>query len=78
MGEVLVQIRESESGRRYSSTYSSWLRENGVDADPWQWVSHANGVLSLVPRVMQPNPDRVPDTVRFVGPNCPRGRCSGI
>ncbi|MET4047538.1 MGT family glycosyltransferase [Rhodococcus sp. UYP5] len=68
MGEVLVQIRESESGRRYYSAYSSWLRENGVDADPWQWISHPDDVLSLVPRVMQPNADRVPETVRFVGP----------
>ncbi|WP_186627350.1 hypothetical protein [Rhodococcus sp. BP22] len=63
-----MQIRESESGSRYYSTYSSWLQENGVDADPWQWISHPDDVLSLVPRVMQPNADRVPETVRFVGP----------
>ncbi|QCB49369.1 hypothetical protein E5720_10915 [Rhodococcus sp. PAMC28707] len=60
-----MQIRESESGRRYYNTYSSWLQENGVDADPWQWISHPDDVLSLVPRVMQSNADRAPETVRL-------------
>ncbi len=68
MGEMLVSIRESDSGRDYRSAYAEWLHGNGIDADPWNWISHPSEVLSLIPRAMQPNADRVPDSVQFVGP----------
>ncbi len=68
MGEVLASIRNSPSGSRYRDVYAKWLRDNGIDADPWDWISHPSEVLSLIPRVMQPNADRVPTSVQFVGP----------
>lgn len=68
MGEVLASIRESPSGRDYRDEYAKWLQRNDIDADPWDWISHPAEVLSLIPRVMQPNADRVPSSVQFVGP----------
>lgn len=68
MGEMLVSIRESDSGHAYRSAYAEWLHGNGIDADPWEWISHPGEVLSLIPRAMQPNADRVPASVQFVGP----------
>lgn len=68
LAEVLGPLRASESGRKYHAAYSAWLRDNGIRADAWDWISHPEHVLSLIPRAMQPNADRVPDRVRFVGP----------
>jgi MGT family glycosyltransferase len=68
MAGTLDALRTSESGRRYHAAYNAWLRENGIERDAWDWVAHPEHVLSLIPRVMQPNADRVPPNVRFVGP----------
>jgi len=68
LAEVIVPLRESEAGRNYHAAYSEWLRENDIDADPWQWITYPESVISLIPRVLQPNADAVPRTVAFVGP----------
>lgn len=69
LAEVLGPLRSSETGQAYHAAYTTWLRENDIDVDAWDWISHPEHVLSLVPRAMQPNADRVPpDRVQFVGP----------
>ncbi|MGW0435786.1 macrolide family glycosyltransferase [Micromonospora sp. NPDC003197] len=68
MAEVLTAIYESPSGRDYYATLGQWLVENGIHADPRWHLAHPEHVLSLIPRVMQPHAERVPDSVRFVGP----------
>ncbi|MDZ7930830.1 MAG: macrolide family glycosyltransferase [Rhodococcus sp. (in: high G+C Gram-positive bacteria)] len=68
LGDGMTSIRESPTGVVYRETYASWLRDNDIDADPWEWITYPAHCLSLIPRVMQPNADRVADTVRFVGP----------
>lgn len=68
LGEMLDALRGSPSGKDYHATYTAWLRENGIEADAWDWISHPEHVLALLPRAMQPNVDRVPVSVRFVGP----------
>ncbi|MEQ0562398.1 macrolide family glycosyltransferase [Amycolatopsis sp. NEAU-NG30] len=68
MAEVLTPIRTSPSGVDYAETYAAWLRTEGISADPWEWISHPPRVLSLIPRAMQPNAERVGPHVRFVGP----------
>ncbi|ANN19972.1 UDP glycosyltransferase [Amycolatopsis orientalis] len=68
LAEMLTSIRTSPSGMDYHVTYTAWLKENGIEADAWEWISHPPQVLALLPRAMQPNVDRVPPSVRFVGP----------
>ncbi|MFC4530107.1 macrolide family glycosyltransferase [Sphaerisporangium dianthi] len=68
MAEALRPIRDSESGKSYHAAYNAWLRENGIERDAWEWIAHPEHVLSLIPRAMQPEADRVPARVRFVGP----------
>ena len=68
LGDGVTAIRESETGVAYRDTYANWLRENDIDADPWDWITYPEHCLSLIPRVMQPHADRVPESVRFVGP----------
>lgn len=59
-------LRASDSGKAYFERFASWLRENGMDRDVEQHTP--DHILALVPRALQPNADRVPDSVRFVGP----------
>ncbi|OZC90507.1 UDP glycosyltransferase [Rhodococcus sp. 06-412-2C] len=68
LGDGMTSIRESPTGVAYRDTYATWLRENDIDADPWEWITYPAHCLSLIPRVMQPHVDRVADTVQFVGP----------
>lgn len=68
LGDGMTSIRESPTGVAYRETYAAWLRENDIDADPWEWITYPQHCLSLIPKVMQPHADRVPDSVQFVGP----------
>ncbi|MGA3488988.1 macrolide family glycosyltransferase [Micromonosporaceae bacterium DT55] len=68
MAEMIEAVRNSETGRSYHAAFRGWLAGNGIDADPWQWQTHPEQVLSLIPRALQPYADRVPASVRFVGP----------
>ncbi|MEV7097348.1 macrolide family glycosyltransferase [Amycolatopsis sp. NPDC051045] len=68
MAEVMGPIRTSPSGVGYAATLTRWLASHGVSADPWEWLGHPKRVLSLIPRAMQPQADRVGPHVRFVGP----------
>ncbi|OZC79780.1 UDP glycosyltransferase [Rhodococcus sp. 06-462-5] len=68
LGDGMTSIRESTTGVAYRDAYASWLRDNDIDADPWEWITYPAHCLSLIPRVMQPHADRVADTVQFVGP----------
>ena len=68
MAEVMAPIKASPSGVDYAATLSRWLSSHGVSADPWEWLGHPPRVLSLIPRAMQPNADRVGSHVEFVGP----------
>jgi MGT family glycosyltransferase len=68
MAEVMAPIRTSPSGVDYAATLTRWLADNGITADPWEWLGHPKRVLSLIPRAMQPQADRVGPHVRFVGP----------
>ncbi|AIG79116.1 Oleandomycin glycosyltransferase [Amycolatopsis japonica] len=68
MGEIVTAIRTSPSGKDYFATFTRWLNENGIEADAWDWISHPEQVLALLPKAMQPNVERVPSSVRFVGP----------
>ncbi|WP_410615810.1 macrolide family glycosyltransferase [Amycolatopsis sp. lyj-109] len=68
MAEVMAPIKASPSGVDYAATMSGWLASHGVSADPWEWLGHPAQVLSLIPRAMQPQAERVGPHVRFVGP----------
>jgi MGT family glycosyltransferase len=68
MAEILETVRASESGQSYERAFTAWLRENGIERDVREWQTFPEHVLSLIPRAMQPNADRVPSSVRFVGP----------
>lgn len=61
-------MTSSESGRAYTRALNAWLAENGIQLESGAVQVPAGPTLALIPRVMQPNADRVPASVRFVGP----------
>lgn len=68
MAEHIATVRGSEAGRRYHSRFAAWLAANGVDRPPDDVLGRPDRGLVLIPRVMQPNADRVGPAFRFVGP----------
>ncbi len=77
LADILKPIRTSPSGVDYHRAFTEWLAENGVTEDAWTWLARPVPILSLIPRAMQPNADRVPeDRVQFVGPCLDPARAS--
>lgn len=77
LADVLKPIRTSPSGVDYHRAFTEWLAEHGVAEDAWTWLARPMPILSLIPRAMQPNADRVPqDRVQFVGPCLDPGRAA--
>ncbi|SDC43991.1 glycosyltransferase, MGT family [Streptomyces prasinopilosus] len=58
----------TERGRAYHARFRAWLEENGITEHPDPFVSRPARSLVLIPRVLQPNADRVDESVHtFVG-----------
>jgi MGT family glycosyltransferase len=67
MAEMLDPIFNSEGGEAYLQAFDSWLAGTSLTFDEVTGVPRR--CLVLIPRVMQPNADRVdPGRYRFVGP----------
>ncbi|MGW3682986.1 macrolide-inactivating glycosyltransferase [Streptomyces prasinus] len=58
----------TERGRAYYARFHAWLEENGITMHPDPFVGRPARSLVLIPRVLQPNADRVDESVHtFVG-----------
>jgi MGT family glycosyltransferase len=60
--------KKTERGRAYYAKFEAWLKENGIDLHPDRFAGRPDRSLVLIPKVFQPNADRVDETVyTFVG-----------
>ncbi len=58
----------TERGRAYYARFHAWLEENGITRHPDPFVGRPDRSLVLIPKVLQPNADRVDERVHsFVG-----------
>ncbi|MEJ8638102.1 macrolide-inactivating glycosyltransferase [Streptomyces sp. MS2.AVA.5] len=66
---MFAELKASERGRAYYARFGGWLAENGLaDRDPDAFVGRPARSLVLIPRALQPNADRVDESVHtFVG-----------
>jgi MGT family glycosyltransferase len=63
-----AEPRQTERGRAYYERFESWLKENGITQHPDPFAGRPTRSLVLIPRVLQPNADRVDERVHtFVG-----------
>ena len=61
--------RSTRRGKAYYARFQAWLEENGVDLHPDPFAGRPERSIVLIPRALQPNADRVDESVyRFVGP----------
>ena len=68
LAEQIAALRASRGGRRYYARFGAWLAEHGVDLDPDDVLARPARGIALIPRVLQPNAERVGPAFRFVGP----------
>ncbi|KOV68316.1 glycosyl transferase [Streptomyces sp. AS58] len=60
--------KKSERGRAYYARFQNWLGENGITEHPDPFVGRPGRSIVLIPKALQPNADRVDESVHsFVG-----------
>jgi MGT family glycosyltransferase len=60
--------RKTERGQAYYARFHAWLEENGITEHPDPFIGRPARSVVLIPRAMQPNVDRVDESVHsFVG-----------
>src|SRR4051812_13316936 len=63
-----AEPKRTERGRAYYARFHNWLEGNGVTTDPDTFVGRPDRSLVLIPKALQPNADRVDESVyTFVG-----------
>ncbi|MGW2717375.1 macrolide-inactivating glycosyltransferase [Streptomyces sp. NPDC001492] len=63
-----AEPRRTERGRAYYARFRAWLEENGITRHPDDFVGRPDRSLVLIPKALQPNADRVDESVyTFVG-----------
>ncbi|MCX4904571.1 macrolide-inactivating glycosyltransferase [Streptomyces sp. NBC_00878] len=63
-----AEPKKTERGRAYYARFQAWLDENGVAQDPDSFGGRPARSLVLIPKALQPNADRVDESVyTFVG-----------
>ncbi|GHC55686.1 macrolide-inactivating glycosyltransferase [Streptomyces flavofungini] len=69
VGEPLyAPLRETERGQAYFARFHAWLETNGITQHHDPFVGRPPRSLVLIPKVFQPNADRVDESVHtFVG-----------
>ncbi|MEW2135321.1 macrolide-inactivating glycosyltransferase [Streptomyces sp. NPDC005409] len=65
---MFAELKASGRGQAYYARFGAWLRENGLSDDVDRFQGRPRRSLVLIPRVLQPNADRVDTSVHtFVG-----------
>ncbi|MET9762349.1 macrolide-inactivating glycosyltransferase [Streptomyces sp. NPDC006372] len=63
-----AEPKETERGRAYFARFQAWLGENGITVHPDEFGGRPDRSIVLIPRALQPNADRVDESVySFVG-----------
>jgi MGT family glycosyltransferase len=70
IAEHTRQLKASPTGQRYYATLRRWLDDHGMVVDPDDFLGKPDSCVVLIPKVLQPNADRVSSRYVFAGP-CP-------
>lgn len=63
-----AEPKKTERGKAYYAHFQAWLAENGITQHPDLFAGRPDRSLVLIPKVLQPNADRVDESVySFVG-----------
>ncbi len=65
---MYAELKTSPRGKAYYARFEKWLAEHGIDTPPDRFVARPRRALVLIPRALQPQADRVDESVyTFVG-----------
>ncbi|MFE5656082.1 macrolide-inactivating glycosyltransferase [Streptomyces sp. NPDC056517] len=65
---MFAELKASPRGKAYYARFAAWLAEHGLDTDPDRFVARPRRALVLIPKALQPQADRVDESVyTFVG-----------
>ncbi|WP_369142345.1 macrolide-inactivating glycosyltransferase [Streptomyces sp. R44] len=65
---MFAELKASPRGKAYYARFEEWLRAHGIDTDPDRFVARPRRAIVLIPRAIQPQADRVDESVyTFVG-----------
>ncbi|MEU4996899.1 macrolide-inactivating glycosyltransferase [Streptomyces sp. NPDC021622] len=65
---MYAELKASERGQAYYERFHAWLEANGITQHPDPFVGRPPRSLVLIPKALQPNADRVDESVHtFVG-----------
>jgi len=77
IAEHTAALKASPSGRRYFATLRAWLDDNDIALDTDAFLGRPDACVVLIPRVLQPNAERVGPRYIFAGPCIDERRTSG-
>lgn len=77
MAEHTAALKASPSGRRYFETLGRWLDRNEIPIGGDDFLGRPEACVVLIPRVLQPNGDRVGPQYAFAGPCIDERRRTG-
>jgi MGT family glycosyltransferase len=77
MAEFTATLKASPSGKRFFDGVRAWLDENGMSIDADSFLGRPEACVVLIPRVLQPNADRVGPQFVFTGPCVDESRMTG-
>ncbi|OKK04617.1 glycosyl transferase [Streptomyces sp. CB03234] len=65
---MFADLKASVRGKAYYARFEEWLAGNGIDTHPDRLISRPRKAVVLIPKALQPNADRVDESVfTFVG-----------
>ncbi|MFE0778350.1 macrolide-inactivating glycosyltransferase [Streptomyces sp. NPDC058861] len=65
---MYAELKASPRGKAYFARFEEWLAEHGIDTPPDRFVARPRRAIVLIPRALQPQADRVDESVySFVG-----------
>ncbi len=75
--EQTAELKASPSGTRVYATLRAWLADNDVALDADAFLGRPDACVVLIPRVLQPNADRIGPRYVFAGPCIDQTRRQG-
>lgn len=77
MAQFTAALKGSPSGARYFAQVRAWLDDNAMSIDADAFLGRPDACVVLIPRVLQPNADRVGPQYVFTGPCVDESRMTG-
>ena len=77
MAQFTAQLKASAAGSRFFAQMRAWLDAHGMSIDADAFLGRPDACVVLIPRVLQPNAERVGPQYVFTGPCVDESRATG-